>query len=69
MSLVVGGTKRPDEAKDASGKVTVSIFEFKNPTMPIQGHNDIQVNVDADEGWVCVGGGGSGNGSPGNFLD
>lgn len=68
MSLVVGGTKRPDEAKDSSGKVTVSIFEFKNPTMPIQGHNDIQVNVDADEGWVCVGGGGSGNGSPGNFL-
>jgi hypothetical protein len=66
--IVEGGTKSNINITDASGKITISLWTFTNPNP--QGHNDIQVNVGDEEGggWVCIGGGGRGNGVPGNFL-
>jgi F5/8 type C domain-containing protein len=69
MTLMeVIGDKLAGEGKDASGKITLSIWKFQIPTP--ENHPTFQVNVKIDPGedWVCIGGGATGSANPGNLL-
>jgi hypothetical protein len=63
-----GSTKQAAESKDASGKITIGLWMFNLPDPEAHPSFQVDVKIGAGEDWVCIGGGATRSGHPGNLL-